>query len=1066
MLAAAIGISLLGTASRLVAAEDSPRAVFIGLGAGNTPQVILLDDARGDQVKGKGILLWSEAISDRWQVIDSRASVRTVLEGRDVPTGGSRLRGFSRGEESIPGDIPGDALTAATVQIDQLLGQGVVRASRGFLTPVAGGRHLDPRITVRRLAERGQKPYPQVTLVLARGNAPLLRIPLAENQASIAWGKVPALPAELKEGLPPGEYTLVFENGEHSTRFVVEEAQTREQVIGRLDELGRLLGTKDDPLWIQAAVETLLGHADADGRALPYAADALSQLERVPDKTVSAHLTRLKAHLLAEMQGENASPILAGDSVETGIAHIDDARRLIARGQWREASAKLESGQDDASARRRALESLYRAVILSESGQGLETAAAGHFAEAIDMAGSLSPSDAFRIYNNAGNFALGCCQDRLYNHAFQIATGAQHPLLDSALNWQRSLSCYQRAMGLAAALGPGDQAAVRVNLARLYAILADLVRTLDPPVAGKRRLADLEAAATDRSQEMASEVAAQNPAIAGSMISAAACEISAHLVFRRGDLQKARVLAEQAAQRYLDGGSLPGVEGCERLLGLCSLRSAKPDSGAEAVAARQEALRHFQISHLLAEVLREQCPADRVGLARAGFFARRAYVNERIVELLVSQGNAAEALSYVELAKARTLGDVLAAKGKGVDEAGGSRTLAEIRASWPKDVAALEYFLGTEQAWVFLVKTDGNVAVARLTDANGAPLASRDLVARVQTFLAELDHSARKMHAHIQSTHGLDNRWQDELHRFFHELVPKPFLAEIRKAKTVLIVPHHILHYFPFAALVTERDPKPRTGLEIVQPKFLVDEPFCVAYAPSLATWDLLRSKDDRPMTSAAALGIVDFAGGARLAGVEKDLANFKTLFGTRVQRIVPGDEATVGAAKQLLKQRGLLLMATHGLNLADNPLKSFLVLQSDADHEGRLTAEEIYGTEVARDLIVMSACYSGLADRSPLPGDDLFGLQRGLLHSGSRAVVCGLWDVYEDTAPELIRLMFDQLTQGKPVAVALAESQRQFLKKLRASPEVEFWLHPYFWAVFAVAGDDRTHFFNERNAR
>ena len=29
-------------------------------------------------------------------------------------------------------------------------------------------------------------------------------------------------------------------------------------------------------------------------------------------------------------------------------------------------------------------------------------------------------------------------------------------------------------------------------------------------------------------------------------------------------------------------------------------------------------------------------------------------------------------------------------------------------------------------------------------------------------------------------------------------------MKELRKAKTVLIVPHHILHYFPFVALVTQ----------------------------------------------------------------------------------------------------------------------------------------------------------------------------------------------------------------------------------------------------------------------
>ena len=99
------------------------------------------------------------------------------------------------------------------------------------------------------------------------------------------------------------------------------------------------------------------------------------------------------------------------------------------------------------------------------------------------------------------------------------------------------------------------------------------------------------------------------------------------------------------------------------------------------------------------------------------------------------------------------------------------------------------------------------------------------------------------------------------------------------------------------------------------------------------------------------------------------------------------------------------------------------------------------------------------MGDRSPLPGDDLFGLSRALLQSGSRTVVTGYWDVYEGTGPELTRGLFDQLAEGKSVPLALANSQRRFVSQLRKSTDPEPWLHPYFWAVFGTLGDDRTRF-------
>jgi CHAT domain-containing protein len=192
------------------------------------------------------------------------------------------------------------------------------------------------------------------------------------------------------------------------------------------------------------------------------------------------------------------------------------------------------------------------------------------------------------------------------------------------------------------------------------------------------------------------------------------------------------------------------------------------------------------------------------------------------------------------------------------------------------------------------------------------------------------------------------------------------------------------------------------------------------------------------------------------LPGVEQDLGNFARVFGGRVNRVFSGAEAEEGRARDVLRQPGFLLVATHGVNTADQPLFSHLMFQPDAENDGLLTAGELYTLPVGADLVVMSACYSGLADRSPLPGDDLFGLQRALLHSGGRAVVSGLWDVYDGTGPELMNGFFQNLHAGLSAPEALAASQRSFLRKLRESEEPEPWLHPYFWAVYKYFGDDR----------
>jgi CHAT domain-containing protein len=204
-------------------------------------------------------------------------------------------------------------------------------------------------------------------------------------------------------------------------------------------------------------------------------------------------------------------------------------------------------------------------------------------------------------------------------------------------------------------------------------------------------------------------------------------------------------------------------------------------------------------------------------------------------------------------------------------------------------------------------------------------------------------------------------------------------------------------------------------------------------------------------------VGIVHFPNADPLPGVKKDLENLQAVLGDRVQQLVPGDEAQETLAKALLQRRGMVFVGTHGRNVADQPLTSYLLFHPDLTSDGPLTAAEIYSISVASDLVVMSACYSGLADRSPLPGDDLFGLRRALLHSGAQTVVSGMWDVYDDTGPELMRGFFEALATGKPAPAALAQAQRAFLKEQRDAGPSNPWLHPYFWAVYTVSGDHRT---------
>jgi CHAT domain-containing protein len=1045
---------------------ETPAAIVIELDHVGRPLVRELPSSRLPLLSGasRGLCLWNEQGQDRWQ---SLGSAKPAIPNRQsgVPIGVLDDASRAGGEVSEPSL----ATAMLTAQLDPLAEPEITRAT-GLLTP-PGGPLLDGRITLRRRPQADGPKYPKITLDLQSGET-AARISLAQGQSRVPFQEIaPQLPPAWKQGLPPGEYTLQAEGGLESVTFSVEEEAVRRQATRHLDQLRQARLLPSDPLYVQVAVEEFMSHKDSRNRDRPYAADALDALENLPEPVQTPYLCRQRQQVLWRLgaAGKPAAESSGADSV--GIEPLDRVRELILRGMWSQAQSDLRGLMRSADGRTRALANLYQAVVVAEAGLGSGYAdptgrsgkdADAGFRQALQDLEDGSASDRLRAHHDYANFLLRQAQDRLHNQAFQMAAGVEHPLFTAMVAWGEAQRQYEAARDLATAAE--DRAAIDISLARLYTLLAEIVATIDAH-GGDAALAAISRPALQQGLEYASRAVTEETASPGgsstngSFIIAMAQEMKAQLAFRLGDWKTCKEHAEAAQALYGRMGALVGEESIHRLLGLYYLRAKdSPANPRSDVSSRQSALAHFLIAHALSEVLRGRFPADRTGLSRAGFFARRAYVTEMIVELLLEQGKDREALGYAEAVKSRALTDLLSnAEIHAGPDAPTQLEISEILAHWPRGIAALEYFLGRQRAWVFVIDTSAKVKAYPLSDAEGKPLDSRVLVAQIHAFLNQIGFQAAAMRQRLMAGQGYDHSWQDTLHRFQRELVPQAALDALRKADTVIVVPQHLLHYFPFAALVTQPDKKQRGADEMVQPRFMLDEPFVLSYAPSLTGWAIVRQRKNRPVEEASMVGLVEVAGAPALPGVARDLESVKTVFHDRLGDVCFDEAATVANAKRALGRPGLLLLATHGTNVADRPLESFVVLQPQEGSDGRLTAAELFQTRVAADLVVMNACYSGLADASPLPGDDLFGLQRALLQAGARTVVAGLWDVYDGTAPELIRGLLARVAAGQAAPVALAQSQREFLKKLRASADAEPWLHPYFWAVYTVAGDDRT---------
>jgi CHAT domain-containing protein/tetratricopeptide (TPR) repeat protein len=141
---------------------------------------------------------------------------------------------------------------------------------------------------------------------------------------------------------------------------------------------------------------------------------------------------------------------------------------------------------------------------------------------------------------------------------------------------------------------------------------------------------------------------------------------------------------------------------------------------------------------------------------------------------------------------------------------------------------------------------------------------------------------------------------------------------------------------------------------------------------------------------------------------------------------------------------------ATHGYLDAERPDLSALVLSLvDArgnPQDGFLRAHDVYNLSLRADLVVLSACETGLGKE--IKGEGLVGLTRGFMYAGAARVAVSLWSVSDRATADLMRTFYQaMLAGGQRPAAALRAAQLDMIKR-------KAWSAPYYWAAFVLQGD------------
>ena len=337
--------------------------------------------------------------------------------------------------------------------------------------------------------------------------------------------------------------------------------------------------------------------------------------------------------------------------------------------------------------------------------------------------------------------------------------------------------------------------------------------------------------------------------------------------------------------------------------------------------------------------------------------------------------------------------------------------LDQLRRRLRRGTVILEYFQAGTELVLFLFDR------RRLETYRLGPIAAvLDLVDRFRFQVAKFGLGDAYTQQHADALVATANA---VLERLYSVLIG-PCADDLVDVRQLVIVPHGVLHYLPFHALI---DP---TGTPLV-------DRADIGYAPSSA---VLASCYERPaaakqLLSRLLVGVPD----AAIPHVEQEIDSLRTLFNEST--VLVGDAATQQAFRLQAPAADVIHLASHAVFRQDNPLFSAIKLA-----DGWLSLYDLYRLRLRASLVTLSACETGVNE--VLGGDELVGLARGFLQAGARSLVVSLWAVNDQSTARLMQHFYNRLEGGLGPAAAMRRAQID----LR-----QHYPHPYFWAPFMVIG-------------
>lgn len=371
-----------------------------------------------------------------------------------------------------------------------------------------------------------------------------------------------------------------------------------------------------------------------------------------------------------------------------------------------------------------------------------------------------------------------------------------------------------------------------------------------------------------------------------------------------------------------------------------------------------------------------------------------------------------------------------------------TRSLQEIQNLLPQGKALLNYSIGEQQSYAWLIRPDTIIWTTLALDTT--------LNADIRRFREALELGRLTL--------------DDQAHQLYQKLLG-PFENHLSETNSLLIIPDQGMALLPFEALLTAAPTPQQKSFE----KAYLLRRFAISYAFSATLW----AEMSLPKTAAPNPNILAVAPSFPYSEAVLAMAREPDYNPTRscldpIQNLdeikslkelsdiisLVGENATRELLLKQLEEYAIVHIATHAMADDEDPRKTFLVLRETGSELSlcgetypdmtALYMNELLHHRIAAEMVVLAACQTGIGKYHH--GEGLSSLARSFALAGANSVVASLWSVDDRSTRMMMPRFYHYLQEGDPKDIALQKAKIDVLEGGMGAP--------VYWSSFIVMGD------------